>query len=218
MYGVRRHPACDVKQARDPPFKEKPGEREMTQSPRKNLMIEAAAWHARLASDDVSERDFLEFEKWVADPECRSAFDDIQFAILDVEDHADEIRNELSRHSVIPADSASPRPASGRPWKARGALGGAIAALGTLAAAFFIVISQLGGEAAIEGVVYAAGPDSTRAITLADNTEITLNRGAEVTVYWGKTERRIVLDEGEAAFSVQHDEHKPMSVVANCFK
>jgi transmembrane sensor len=190
--------------------------KDMTQPKNRDLKSEAAAWHARLAADDVSEQDFLQFEQWISDPDCRAAYDDIQTALFDVEDHSNEIRKSLAEHNIPSAGPAWSRPASTTSrWKTRrGVFGGAIAAAGALAAVFFVAITQFGSQAALEGVVYAAGPDTTRSITLADNTEITLNRGTEVTIYWGKAERRVVLTDGEASFDVQHDPDRPMSVIA----
>lgn len=213
MYEVRCRLGRDVTQTRGPAIRKMPG-KDMTQPTRRDLKSEAAAWHARLAADDVSEPDFLQFEQWIDDPECRATFDDIQAALFEVEDHSEEIRRALVDQGASAAGSAWARPAPTRRWKGRGVLGGAVAALGALAAAFFVAIAQFGGQAALEGVVYAAGTDAMRSITLADNTEITLNRGAEVTVYWGKAERRVVLADGEATFDVRHDEDRPMSVIA----
>jgi len=186
----------------------------MTQSDKMDIELKAAAWHARLASDDVSEQDFLRFEQWISDPACRAAFDALQLAIFDVEDNADALRNALAQSNGTSANSAWPRaPTRRRGWKVGGALGGAVAAIATMAAAFVLMVTPPSNTPPVDGVVYAATPDETRLITLADNTEITLNRSTEVTVYWGKTERRVVLAEGEAAFRVEHDAQRPMSVV-----
>jgi transmembrane sensor len=180
-----------------------------------DIKLKAAAWHARLASDDVSEQDYLLFEQWIADPECRAAFDALQSALFDIEDNADALRKALAKQASTPETGAWPRPSSRRRgWKIGNVLGGAIATMATLAAAFVLIVNQPSNTAPVDGVVYAASPNETRLITLADNTEITLNRGAEVTVYWGKAERRVVLAKGEAAFKVQHDTQRPMSVIA----
>jgi len=186
----------------------------MTQSHQRDIRLEAATWHARLASDDASTEDFLGFEAWVADPACRAAFDEIQSAMFDIEDHSDALRDALSGPGGVRVGTAWPRPGGSGRWKSKGVIGGSVAALATLAAAFFVSVMLPSTTSPVAGVVYAAEPNATRLVTLADNTEITLNRGAEVTVYWEKAERRVVLANGEATFKVQHNKDRPFSVLA----
>ena len=214
MYGVRHGPRRNVTQARGPANRGRSGDTEMTQPLDRDIREEAATWHARLASGEASVQDYLQFEQWIADPACRAAYDNIQSVIFELEDNADALSKALSAPGSITKGSAWSRPRAGRAWNVRNVLGGAVAAAATLAAAFFLVIDRPGGTVPAEGVVYAAGPEATRTVTLADNTEIMLNRGAEVTVYWTRTERRAVLSDGEAAFRVQHDADRPMSVIA----
>ncbi|MEZ6002265.1 FecR domain-containing protein [Hyphomonas sp.] len=182
----------------------------MTQSDQTDIELQAAAWYARLASDDASEKDYLQFEQWISDPKHRAAFDALQLMMFDVEDNANALREALVENDRAPGSRSTPRrPARRRGWK----VSGAIAAVATMAAAYVLMFYQASVTPPIEGIVYAAAPDKTQRITLADNTEITLNRGTEITVYWGETERRVVLSEGEAAFKVQHNEKAPMSVI-----
>jgi transmembrane sensor len=219
MFGVRFRLGNSVTLASGSARQVALGETGMTQSDKMDIELKAAAWHARLASDDVSEQDFLQFEQWISDSACRAAFDALQFAVFDFEDNADALRDALAQSNSASANSAWPRaPTRRRGWKAGGVLGGAVAAFATMAAAFVLMVNQPSSTTPVDGVVYAARPDETRLITLADNTEITLNRGAEVTVYWGKTERRVVLAEGEAAFRVQHDAQRPMSVIVDTYE
>lgn len=210
MFGVRQEPGKSVSLTIPSCRWDVPGKDGMKQSDRMDIELKAAAWHARLASDDASEKDYLEFEQWISDPKCRAAFDALQLAVFDVEDNADALREAFKKNDGAQENGALPRPLNRRRgWK----VSGAIAAIVTMAAAFVLMVYQPNTTAPVEGVVYAAAPDETQRITLADNTVITLNRGAEVTVYWGKTERRVVLNEGEAAFEVQHNEKEPMSVI-----
>lgn len=186
----------------------------MTHPIRKDINSEAADWHARLAADDLSEQHFIGFEQWVADPECRAAFDRIQSALFDIEDNKDEIRKALLRSSARAEPGRRIPSARLRKWVAFGVPGGAIATLGALAATFFLILSPHSGDAPDAGIIYAAPSSETRTITLADSTTITLNRGTEIEVFWSRDERRVVLENGEATFDVKHDPDRPMSVIS----
>ena len=89
----------------------------MTQSQQRDIGLEAATWHARLASDDASTEDFLGFEAWVADPACRAAFDEIQSAMFDIEDHSDALRDALSGPGGVRVGTAWPRPGGAVPLR-----------------------------------------------------------------------------------------------------
>ena len=59
----------------------------------------AAAWHVRLASADVSERDWVAFEQWLSAPGNREAYDRIEAALLALDDHRGAIVEQLAAAS-----------------------------------------------------------------------------------------------------------------------
>jgi transmembrane sensor len=67
-------------------------------------------------------------------------------------------------------------------------------------------------QAAVAGSVPRLAPIEER--TLADGSVVRLNRGAEVTVEFLPGERRVRLEQGEAAFAVAKDPGRPFVVVA----
>lgn len=170
---------------------------------------DAAAWHARLASDDATEQDFLEFEQWLADPLNRATFDRIEAALLDLEADPQAARRALSGPDAAPAaGNVTPLRPRRRPAMVVGAWIGAAAAA---VAAVFVALTVL-DPSDYGRTDYVAAPDSDRVFALPDGSSIHLNRGAAVTVDWRRDERRITLTRGEASFDVRHDSGRPFVV------
>jgi transmembrane sensor len=61
---------------------------------------------------------------------------------------------------------------------------------------------------------YAAAADAARMVALPDGSTMRLNRGARATVSWSRDERRVDLEEGEAAFTIEHNARVPFAVAA----
>jgi transmembrane sensor len=169
---------------------------------------QAARWHVRLQAEDAGEEDWLAFERWLAAPANKAAYDAIEASLADVEDHRDALAAALGAGGGLEPSAGDPLRLRTRRWIA---VAGALAAAG-FAAAVFIGVG-LNGPAR-RTVQYAADATSDRVVTLPDSSTAHLNRGAAIAVSWGRRERRIALERGEAAFRVIHDPAHPFVVAA----
>ena len=162
----------------------------------------AAAWHVRLASADVSERDWVAFEQWLSAPGNREAYDRIEAALLALDDHRGAIVEQLAAAS----DNVVSFPAK------RMKLSAAWVSAAAAAIALVFVGAKLLAPPAEQHFAYAAPADSARKVTLADASVVNLNRGASIDFYFSSVGRRVSLKAGEASFAVKHDAARPFSV------
>ena len=174
---------------------------------------QAAQWAARLASEDASEADWLGFEAWLAHPQNREAYARLEMHVEMVADHAADLRLALTsvdRKGARQIGEKVRRAGAKINWYVWGA--GLAAATAAIA---FVVIPALNFAPLpiqAEMLAYAAPNDGSRVITLADGSEVTLNRGASLRADVGGAERRVELSSGEAAFKVVHDATRPFQV------
>ena len=168
------------------------------------VMADASAWLARLQRDDVTEHDGLEFEAWLAAaPGNRSAYRRALAVWHEFETCADEVLADLRDE----ARRAPVRRAPTRRWLVAGA-GSAIAA----GLAVAVLPSVL---APPEPVTYATGKGEQRKITLADGSIVDLHAESRLSVRFTRSERQVVLADGQAIFDVTHDERRPFTVEAS---
>lgn len=165
-------------------------------------MADASAWIARLQRDDVTERDGLEFEAWLAAaPAHGAAYRRLVGMWHEFESGADQVLAELA------ADARRTRPASTmRRWLIAG--GGSAIAAGLAAA---VLPGLLAGP---ETETYATSRGERRKVVLADGSTIDLNAESRLTVSLGRKERKIVMADGQAIFDVTHDADRPFTVEA----
>jgi len=168
------------------------------------LMADASAWLARLQRDDVTERDGLEFEAWLAaTPANRSAYRRALAIWHEFETCADEVLAELAVHARRPPVRRAPT----RRWLMVG--GGSAIAAGLAVA----VLPSLLAPPAPQ--TYATGKGQRRRITLADGSIVDLNAETRLDVSFTRSERRVVLADGQAIFDVTHDKRRPFAVEAS---
>jgi transmembrane sensor len=168
---------------------------------------QAAAWHARLASADAGEDDFLAFERWLADPRCKAAFGRIEAALLDVEENSEAARRALASPAAGDGNVVPLAPRHRTPLIVGRWVGAAAAA----AIALYLAVQAL-APSDFRRTEYVASLESDRTVELPDGGSIHLNRGAAVTVDWRRDERRVILAHGEASFDVRHDADWPFVV------
>ncbi len=170
-----------------------------------SLRDQAAEWVVRLSKDTVEQADWLDFQAWLdADGEGdgrRAAFD-----------HAQAIWLELDAASARPA--AALRRALGpgarrrRPSKFWGVGLAAAASVG----AFALVSLRWTPITPPKPMTYATGVGQRRTIRLPDGTRIDLNAQSRLTVDYVAGERRVQMQEAEAAFDVVHDPRRPFVI------
>jgi transmembrane sensor len=166
-------------------------------------MDDAATWLARLQRDDVAEGDGLAFEAWLAAaPENKPAYRAALAVWHAYDAGADSVLAELASRARRGGASRAPT----RRWLV-GAGGVGIAA----GVAFAVWPLVSGGPAA---QTFATGRGQRRRFALADGSTIDLNAETRLRVMFGRSERRIVLDDGEAIFDVVSDPSRPFTVAA----
>jgi transmembrane sensor len=168
------------------------------QTERSVLTQEAAAWHARLRSETLTDADEARFQAWLGgDPARRREFEQLGALWEKLEGIAQspEVLDVL----------ASPDAATRR--LSRRAVAGWALAAGIAAVAGFVSWQQL-----FVYETYATAVGELKTIRLADGSSVTLNTASEVKVRLSGSERRIELLSGQASFEVAHDSRRPFVV------
>lgn len=197
------------------------------------LEAKAAAWLVRREAPDFSPEEQALLDSWlVASPRHASAFLRLEAAWrradrlnrlrpLDGRVDADllsgpsilKIPQYPARTSTTSEDApARPAPEQAappaRPKIAYWATAAAIA-LVALGAALWTAIERPGWQ------TYTTGLGGVEHIELADGSSVHLNMNTEMRVRLGKERREVVLQRGEALFTVAHDRSRPFDVQAN---
>ena len=174
--------------------------------------LAAAQWVVRSQSDTVREAEIVALTAW-----------------LDAsERHADAYRRALSTWYGIELKSTAPEPAeanvislkrvldrrAARPGQARRtvmwSVAGAVAA--TMVAA--VCLPWLMKPQDAPAVTYATAKGQKQSVTLADGSVLMLNTDTRVSVRMDRGQRAAVLERGELALRVVHDEARPFTVDA----
>jgi transmembrane sensor len=168
-------------------------------------MADASAWLARLQRDDVTERDGLDFEAWLAAAPSHGAAYRRTLALWhEFESGADDVLTQLAADERRARLKRAP---TRRGWLM--AAGGSAIAAGLVVA----VVPGLLNEPAIQ--TYATGKGQRRRITLADGSIVDLNAETSLSVSLSRSTRKIVLADGQAVFDVTHDTRRPFTVEAS---
>ncbi|HEY8002869.1 MAG TPA: FecR domain-containing protein [Phenylobacterium sp.] len=166
-------------------------------------MDEAAAWVSRLQRDDLGEADGVEFDAWLAaSAENRPAYRQALAIWHEFETGAGSVLNDLAARSRRPAA----RHAATRRWLV-GAGG-----LGIAAGLALTVLPTLSDKPPVRTLATARG--RRQRFTLADGSIVDLNAETRMQVAFGRSERRVSLEDGEAIFDVVSDKSRPFTVAA----
>lgn len=175
----------------------------------------AAEWFARVRLDDLSASDKRDFDEWLsADERHRAAYEALGLDWADMRKSSKlaEMASEIS------ADTRPSRPRVFADWFGRivrpraafAAFGGtALAAM--LAWFLFVPAGEPGG---VVGEVLETRVAEIRNATLDDGSLVTIGAKSALEVVFDDTQRRVVLNEGEAFFSVEKDPERPFLVFA----
>ena len=156
---------------------------------------QAALWMARARDPRFSDWDAL--TEWLeADPAHNLAYEDA-FAGHDLAD----VLGSAPVAEAITAETVSR-------WRRTGMIGGGLAGTAAAAAVIFALVVP---SAPVAEVAIATAPGEHRVIHLKDGTQIALNGGSRL-VLDRSNERTARLEQGEAMFSVVHDETRPFTV------
>jgi len=168
-------------------------------------MAEASAWLARLQRDEVSEADSLEFDAWLsAGPGNAAAYRQALVVWHEFEVNAGDVIDELAAEQR----RVALRPAPSRRWMFGAGAGGLALAAGLAVAVLPGILAQPTTQ------TYVTGKGQHQHITLADGSVVDLNAESRLSVTLARSERRVVLGDGEAIFDVAHDKQRPFTVAA----
>lgn len=156
---------------------------------------EAAAWVVRLR--DASNADWEAFTAWLeADPAHGAAYDLVALADLELDD--------LPRAKPAPLLAPAPHRIGRRAFFGWG---------GAAVAAALVGVVTLGPGGTGDTYAVATGVGEHRAIALADGSRIELNGSTRLTLDRDNP-RFARVEQGEALFTVVHDEARPFQVEA----
>jgi len=184
---------------------------------------EAAAWHARwreAASSALSAVEVDRWADWSRSPTNKAAYDAVEFVSrarfalkAPPLPTAEELAADLSDEEGVQPEhtTAPPSRLAAIPWRpvAFVALAAAAAAI-----AFTPVMRWLDRDRAAPGHVVSTGAGELKQITLRDGSRVTLGAKTELSVQYGPCQRTILLNSGEALFTVAHDPRCPFIVIA----
>lgn len=176
----------------------------MAQSdPSDTIQQQAALWAARSANEDMATQHHDALAAWLdADRRHQGAYLRA-CALLHAMEHA-VIQSEttpIAENDNLPAPHAE----AGRSSRWRGvATGGAMIAA-CAAGLLYLVNPLLGGTDRM-------GMPTRQALTLADGSSVTLDKGGKISAALEKGSRRITLESGEATFHVAKDRTRPFIV------
>lgn len=174
----------------------------MTQSgdPQTNVRAQAADWFARLKTLPVSRETLEQFFEWRRDAAHEAAFEEIE-----------RLWGQAGQVADYPAIRRATQSAYDRPHRRPGRR--RLAALAVAALALLVVGTFfLGFRGA--GDRYATSVGQQSVVALADGSKVTLDTNTKLVVRLGKDARRVVLDHGQAYFTVAHDGARPFTVEA----
>lgn len=168
-------------------------------------MDEAIAWHARLASEDVSERDLTDFSVWLDTcAENRKAYDSVCAFDMSLQDSVESFAGEREDHL-----RRTVHPLTGR-RSVRLTIAAAGAALAAASLALYIAGPfQTGSNFA---TAYATRIGEQKVINLEDGSKVELAAASRLTFSQDNAERHAALEQGEALFHVAKDKDHPFIV------
>ena len=193
----------------------------------KEAIGEAAAhWLVALKSPDLSPAMFNRWEKWVAVPAHRQAFDEAQ-ELWKLMDELQPMQPSDAEVAADTYDASTPvwvfeekqqsvRHRQRRERRFKAAWMSLAAAVGTVAVGLGIFKIAIGPiEHRSAGVtLYATEPAQHESVVLSDGSEIQMGARTAVTANVTRDNRLVVLDRGEALFQVAHDPKRPFRVLA----
>jgi transmembrane sensor len=162
------------------------------------VRAEAAAWIARLQSEERGPADEAAFQAWLAEhPSHAEAFDSMT-SVWDLAGGA--------------APGYQPPPRAAVPARAAGTTRRmAMAGAATLVAATVAVVVWTSFD---PGKAYATAPGETRRVALADGSTVTLDSNTSIRVRLGRARRAAQVTQGRAHFEVAKDAQRPFVVSA----
>jgi transmembrane sensor len=180
------------------------------------LVEQAAGWFDRASANLLSEEERQEFERWRENPANRLALAEIEAVHAEARQAAEHPEMLALRHETLSRIVLPHVRRKRRAW-----LGGAIAA-SVAAAAIGITTFNSAGDlvsgppqvAAVDPNLYRTAVGEQLTVSLPDGSSVTLNTASRLRVAYSKTERRLILEAGQALFRVAKGRTRPFVVQA----
>jgi transmembrane sensor len=167
----------------------------------------ASAWFARRRREGTAGAEGR-FQRWLAtDPRNESRYEQQEL----IWKAAGELEQDPEIQTLLAGVPTAPPNASPRAPRGRGL---ALAALACALTLLVIGLSIRYSHRADGEQVYATRIGEERRIVLPDRSRMTLNTATRVRVSYGKSHRTVILEQGEATFSVVHDPARVFEVTA----
>lgn len=164
------------------------------------LNEEAAAWVVRLHSDQRTRDDLEAFRAWLSQSEDHERAYADHALLWSAFDHV----AQTNERDVLTRALRSRRRGLGRRRMLLAGFGAAAAAA--------LAITAVGPGIGVK--TYRTEAGERRHITLSDGSTVLLNTASTLRVSYQSSERRLVLEDGEAFFRVAHDADRPFRVFA----
>ncbi len=163
---------------------------------------QASFWLTRLQSEDCTEEERRDFSAWLLKKTAHAqAYQEVQNFWQNLNTVEPLINQEL-----VAARNYLQRPASqSRLFSPR--LGWAFAVMVILGISPYLYLNAT-------TQTYQTAKGERQTVQLADGSQIILNTDTQLNVHYGFTSREVNFIQGEALFSVIHDEKKPFTVTA----
>ena len=180
------------------------------------LLEQASLWFDRASSDALSPEELAEFDHWRAmNPAHGLALAEIEAAHAEAKAAADSGPMLALRHEAL-SRLVMPRVQRRRRFALVGAIAASVFALaGTWT---FGNLAQFSSNrpqaAAVTPAVYRTAVGERLTVTLSDGSSATLNTASRLRLAYNSTERRLILEQGQALFRVAKGQARPFIVEA----
>lgn len=170
---------------------------------------EAADWFARLGARSVTNRDVANFDAWRRDPRNDAAYAKIEALWRKAERLQGDPEIEAIAEAVVhPKEPPPPtKPVSGLKLPPATVRWTSLTVLACVAVA-------LASQPIWRGVLYATEAGEQRVVSLSDGSQVKLDTRTRLRVRFTNTTRHIVLETGQAFFTVAHNAARPFLVDA----
>ncbi|MGD9850599.1 MAG: FecR domain-containing protein [Nitrospirales bacterium] len=173
---------------------------------------QALQWFVRLQSGEATGGDHRRFEAWVLEsPTHRKEFECYSKIWNNLDQAKPFVVAEIDQAEALwNADRSTRFPSI----RHRFFLWGRIPVLVGILMALIVLTPWFGGKLRVTENQYQTIKGEQQSIVLADGSEITMNTDTKISVRLSDTERVVTLWQGEALFTVMHDEARPFEVRA----
>jgi transmembrane sensor len=185
-------------------------DRQSEHSDTPSVADQALQWFTFLQSGDATGADRRRFRSWLgADAPHRQEFEKLSTLWADLDGVKPLLHEEINHADLDgePAAHSGQRYRTVRRWGASWVSAALVSCLLVLVAGGYWLISP-------EVMEYRTAKGEQQTVALSDGSTVRLNTATALTTNISMFHRRVVLREGEAYFSVSHEQNRPFEVMA----